>query len=80
MTVEFEALSVYNVCFFTLPHSSRAHPPMFAVGSDDSNVNYGGKVQIYEYNENTRWVSLNLPIFMSLFFKNQTSQLVERKC
>ncbi|KAL0963297.1 hypothetical protein UPYG_G00304310 [Umbra pygmaea] len=25
-----------------------------AVGSDDSNVTYGGKVQIYEYNENTR--------------------------
>ncbi|KAJ8288501.1 hypothetical protein COCON_G00011600 [Conger conger] len=34
--------------------SSRAHPPMIAVGSDDSNVTYGGKVQIYEYNENTR--------------------------
>lgn len=29
---------------------------MFAVGSDDSNVTYGGKVQIYEYNENTRYV------------------------
>lgn len=37
-------------------NSSRAHPPMFAVGSDDSNVTYGGKVQIYEYNENTRWI------------------------
>lgn len=43
-------------CLFSLPPSSRAHPPMFAVGSDDSNVTYGGKVQIYEYNENTRYV------------------------
>lgn len=34
--------------------SSRAHPPMFAVGSDD-NVTYTGKVQIFEYNENTRY-------------------------
>uniref|UniRef100_A0A672NE84 Nucleoporin seh1-like n=1 Tax=Sinocyclocheilus grahami TaxID=75366 RepID=A0A672NE84_SINGR len=34
--------------------NSRAHPPMIAVGSDDSNVTYSGKVQIYEYNENTR--------------------------
>ena len=31
---------------------------MIAVGSDDSNVMYGGKVQIYEYNENTRSVLL----------------------
>ena len=44
--------------------SSRAHPPMIAVGSDDSNVTYGGKVQIYEYNENTRRVParLSLPL------------------
>ncbi len=28
---------------------------MIAVGSDDSNVTYSGKVQIYEYNENTRY-------------------------
>ncbi|CAG05024.1 unnamed protein product [Tetraodon nigroviridis] len=41
-------------CISWNPSSSRAHPPMFAVGSDDSNVTYGGKVQIYEYNENTR--------------------------
>ncbi|KAM6936066.1 nucleoporin SEH1 isoform 1-T1 [Lycodopsis pacificus] len=41
-------------CISWNPSSSRAHPPMFAVGSDDSNVAYGGKVQIYEYNENTR--------------------------
>ncbi|XP_016107514.1 nucleoporin seh1-like [Sinocyclocheilus grahami] len=40
--------------WFVLPFSSRAHPPMIAVGSDDSNVTYSGKVQIYEYNENTR--------------------------
>ncbi|CAB1321413.1 unnamed protein product [Coregonus sp. 'balchen'] len=41
-------------CISWNPSSSRAHPPMIAVGSDDSNVMYGGKVQIYEYNENTR--------------------------
>lgn len=50
---------------------------MFAVGSDDSNVSYGGKVQIYEYNENTRQVMfkplINVPavyvfIYMSLTF------------
>lgn len=29
---------------------------MIAVGSDDNSVTYSGKVQIYEYNENTRWV------------------------
>ncbi|XP_056598184.1 nucleoporin SEH1 isoform X3 [Triplophysa dalaica] len=41
-------------CISWNPSSSRAHPPMIAVGSDDSNVTFGGKVQIYEYNENTR--------------------------
>ncbi|KAJ8353762.1 hypothetical protein SKAU_G00213290 [Synaphobranchus kaupii] len=41
-------------CISWNPSSSRAHSPMIAVGSDDSNVTYGGKVQIYEYNENTR--------------------------
>ncbi|KAI2652572.1 Nucleoporin SEH1 [Labeo rohita] len=41
-------------CISWNPSSSRAHPPMIAVGSDDSNVTYSGKVQIYEYNENTR--------------------------
>uniref|UniRef100_A0AAY4CUE3 Nucleoporin SEH1 n=1 Tax=Denticeps clupeoides TaxID=299321 RepID=A0AAY4CUE3_9TELE len=40
-------------CLSWNPSSSRAHPPMIAVGSDDS-VTYCGKVQIYEYNENTR--------------------------
>nr|XP_046189171.1 nucleoporin SEH1-like [Oncorhynchus gorbuscha] len=45
-------------CISWNPSSSRAHPPMIAVGSDDSNVMYGGKVQIYEYNENTRSVLL----------------------
>uniref|UniRef100_A0A4W5LE69 Uncharacterized protein n=1 Tax=Hucho hucho TaxID=62062 RepID=A0A4W5LE69_9TELE len=34
--------------------SSRAHAPMIAVGSDDSNTAYSGKVHIYEYIENTR--------------------------
>uniref|UniRef100_A0A9J8CAN6 SEH1 like nucleoporin n=2 Tax=Cyprinus carpio TaxID=7962 RepID=A0A9J8CAN6_CYPCA len=41
-------------CISWNPSSSRAHAPMIAVGSDDSNVTYGGKVQIYEYNEVTR--------------------------
>ncbi|XP_033848879.1 nucleoporin SEH1 isoform X2 [Acipenser ruthenus] len=40
-------------CISWNPSSSRTHSPMIAVGSDD-NVNVGGKVQIYEYNENTR--------------------------
>ncbi len=47
-------LIVTTVCSALLC-SSRAHPPMIAVGSDDSNVTYSGKVQIYEYNENTRY-------------------------
>ncbi|ERE86150.1 nucleoporin SEH1-like protein [Cricetulus griseus] len=34
--------------------SSRAHSPMIAVGSDDSSPNAMAKVQIFEYNENTR--------------------------
>lgn len=54
---------------FVLPFSSRAHPPMIAVGSDDSNVTYSGKVQIYEYNENTRYMSFTSCIssFISVF-------------
>ncbi|XP_036411421.1 nucleoporin SEH1 isoform X1 [Megalops cyprinoides] len=41
-------------CISWNPSSSRAHPPMIAVGSDDGSVTYAGKVQIYEYNESTR--------------------------
>ncbi|KAM6217480.1 nucleoporin SEH1 [Rhynchocyon petersi] len=41
-------------CISWNPSSSRAHPPMIAVGSDDSSPNAMAKVQIYEYNENTR--------------------------
>ncbi|TSV28438.1 Nucleoporin SEH1 [Bagarius yarrelli] len=41
-------------CISWNPSSSRTHSPMIAVGSDDNNVTYTGKVQIYEYNENTR--------------------------
>ena len=29
---------------------------MIAVGSDDSSSSGGGKVHIYEYSDNTRWV------------------------
>lgn len=37
----------------------RLYPPMIAVGSDDSNQATGGKVFIYEYNENSRrWTKL----------------------
>ncbi|KAJ0000070.1 hypothetical protein NQD34_011912 [Periophthalmus magnuspinnatus] len=63
----YEAPDVMNLSQWSLQHeiscklscsciswNPPAHPPMFAVGSDDSNVAYGGKVQIYEYNENTR--------------------------
>nr|XP_060628711.1 centrosomal protein of 192 kDa [Anolis sagrei ordinatus] len=41
-------------CISWNPSSSRAHAPMIAVGSDDSSPNVLAKVQIYEYNENTR--------------------------
>ncbi|XP_070302924.1 nucleoporin SEH1 [Salvelinus sp. IW2-2015] len=44
-------------CISWSPSSSRAHAPMIAVGSDDSNTAYSGKVHIYEYIENTRFVS-----------------------
>ncbi len=38
-------------CEFTL---FSVHAPMIAVGSDDPNPSAGGKVQIYEYSDNTR--------------------------
>ncbi|XP_066480532.1 centrosomal protein of 192 kDa [Tiliqua scincoides] len=41
-------------CISWNPSSCRAHAPMIAVGSDDSSSNLLAKVQIYEYNENTR--------------------------
>ncbi|XP_074058182.1 centrosomal protein of 192 kDa [Macrotis lagotis] len=41
-------------CISWNPSSSRAHSPMIAVGSDDNSPNVSAKVQIYEYNENTR--------------------------
>ncbi|KAB1258295.1 Nucleoporin SEH1 [Camelus dromedarius] len=41
-------------CISWNPSSSRAHPPMIAVGSDDSSPNAMAKAQIFEYNENTR--------------------------
>lgn len=37
---------------------------MIAVGSDDSNVTYGGKVQIYEYNEVTRFAFNSFCLFV----------------
>uniref|UniRef100_A0A671P8M3 SEH1 like nucleoporin n=1 Tax=Sinocyclocheilus anshuiensis TaxID=1608454 RepID=A0A671P8M3_9TELE len=56
----YEAPDVMNLSQWSLQHeissklSCSSHAPMIAVGSDDSNVTYGGKVQIYEYNEVTR--------------------------
>lgn len=66
----YEAPDVMNLSQWTLQHDiscklpcsciswnpslSRLHPPMIAVGSDDSNTSSGGKVFIYEYSENGR--------------------------
>ncbi|KAK7862979.1 hypothetical protein R5R35_014538 [Gryllus longicercus] len=66
----YEAPDVMNLSQWTLQHEiscklpfsclswnpslSRLHPPMLAVGSDDSNASSGGKVFIFEYSENTR--------------------------
>ncbi|KAF7284358.1 hypothetical protein GWI33_022146 [Rhynchophorus ferrugineus] len=72
----YEAPDVMNLSQWTLQHEihcklplsclswnpslSRLHPPMIAVGSDDTNVNNGGKVFVYEYSENSRrWVKLD---------------------
>ncbi|XP_008592698.1 PREDICTED: nucleoporin SEH1, partial [Galeopterus variegatus] len=45
-------------CISWNPSSSRAHSPMIAVGSDDSSPSAMAKVQIFEYNENTRRISV----------------------
>ncbi|CAD6225448.1 GSCOCG00005683001-RA-CDS [Cotesia congregata] len=41
-------------CISWNPSMSRLHPPMIAVGSDDTNAAAGGKVFIYEYSDNSR--------------------------
>ncbi|XP_035730686.1 nucleoporin SEH1-A-like isoform X1 [Vespa mandarinia] len=41
-------------CLTWNPSLSRLHPPMIAVGSDDTNSSSGGKVFIYEYSEGSR--------------------------
>jgi len=41
-------------CLTWSPSFSRLHPPMIAVGSDDSNPNTGSKVLLFEYSENSR--------------------------
>nr|CAD7393288.1 unnamed protein product [Timema cristinae] len=68
----YEAPDIMNLAQWTLQHEmtlklscsclswnpsfNRLHPPMLAVGSDDTNSSSGGKVFIYEYSENThRW-------------------------
>ncbi|XP_066266919.1 nucleoporin SEH1-like [Branchiostoma lanceolatum] len=64
----YEAPDVMNLSQWSLQHEintklscsclswnpSRLHLPMLAVGSDDTNPSAGGKVQIYEYNDNIR--------------------------
>lgn len=64
----YEAPDVMNISQWTLQHEiscklscscvswspSRVHPPLLAVGSNDANQSAGGKVQIWEYQENTR--------------------------
>ncbi|KAL5021658.1 hypothetical protein ScPMuIL_000813 [Solemya velum] len=64
----YEAPDVMNLSQWSLQHEiscklscscvswnpSRSHPPLLAIGSDDSNPSAGGKVQIYEYNDTTR--------------------------
>ncbi|XP_052816502.1 nucleoporin SEH1-like isoform X2 [Mya arenaria] len=64
----YEAPDVMNLSQWSLQHeipcklrcsclswnTSRRHPQMLAVGSDDPNPSAGGKVQIYEYNDATR--------------------------
>ncbi|XP_030745754.1 nucleoporin SEH1 isoform X2 [Sitophilus oryzae] len=71
----YEAPDVMNLSQWTLQHEvqcklplscltwnpslSRLHPAMIAVGSDDTNMNIGGKVFVYEYSENSRkWIKL----------------------
>lgn len=49
---------------FVFVSSSRAHAPMIAVGSDDSSPNAMAKVQIFEYNENTRSVLLQCSLLL----------------
>lgn len=43
-------------CLSWNPSFSRLHPPMLAVGSDDTNVSSGGKVFLFEYSDSShRW-------------------------
>ncbi|KAL4234460.1 Nucleoporin SEH1 [Mactra antiquata] len=64
----YEAPDMMNLSQWSLQHeissslrcsclswnTSRRHPPMIAVGSNDRNSSVGGKLQIYEYNDATR--------------------------
>ncbi|KAL8582705.1 Nucleoporin SEH1 [Nucella lapillus] len=69
----YEAVDVMNLSNWSLQHEfncrvscscmtwnpSRVHPPMIAMGSDDSNPATGPKVIIYEYNDvNRKWVKV----------------------
>ena len=49
-------LKIPASCLSWNPSFSRLHPPMLAVGSDDTNTASGAKVFLFEYNENShRW-------------------------
>lgn len=71
----YEAPDVMNLSQWTLQHEvqckpscsclswnpsfSKAHPPMLAVGCDDTNPATGGKIFIYEFSENSRrWTKI----------------------
>ncbi|KAK0061820.1 nucleoporin SEH1 [Biomphalaria pfeifferi] len=71
----YEAVDVMNLsnwqlqyefnCNFKLSclswNTSRMHPPMIAVGSDEPSPAAGGKVQIYEYSEtNRKWQKVEI--------------------
>lgn len=53
-------ISITYFSFFKFVYVSfRAHPPMLAVGLDDTNPASGGKVFIYEFSENIRrWTKI----------------------
>ena len=43
----------------------RNYAPMIAVGSDDASLSSGGKVQIQEYNDSSRFVNFTLNLITS---------------
>lgn len=66
-------------CLF-FASSSRAHAPMIAVGSDDSSPNAMAKVQLFEYNENTRSVVLLCLLLLRIAFNLKIPFLCSLNC